>query len=456
MISRLAVTHLVLLALLALTGCASPPSGTAEPRPPEDRVEAWIRERATVATSDRFLESIAAACRSARVIGLGETTHGQEECFAHKRRITMHLVREHGFRYVGYETNGVRVRAANDFILGRTDDPDVAVGGLGLLIWMVEENRQLLLDLRAWNESASEGERVEIFGFDVQDPRRSATRLAELIENEDPQLAEAARTLCDLLVATREASFGGDRSGLASCLEECEAFLQKTLSRREELATQIGAEAADEVVVRAKELVSFPIDPQDPCARERGMAAQVLHRLEADPEAKIALWGHNGHLTKGPLRWMRTEDLGLGGLLRERLGDGYFAVGFVYGQGSFGALHRDEENRWWFRSYADGAGPEGSLGRRFTETLPGDAFLALTPLPSDPVVEEWLRSPQGIRAWGGYGVPEDPEARTRPAHALMQIILADDFDGILFLHTTSAAVPLDRERVWAPKEDDGQ
>jgi len=191
-------------------------------------------------------ESFIDAVSAAKVIGLGEATHGQHECFAFKRQITMHLVREGNCRLVAYETNAPSVRAANEFILGNSNDEVAALRGLGMLIWMVEENRQLLLDLRAWNESASTENQVEIIGIDVQDPDGSAVRFAELTEATFPNLATEARALCDALVSAREAAMKGDRRSIDTSQGQADAFVNQVSNQHDELVRLCGVAVADE------------------------------------------------------------------------------------------------------------------------------------------------------------------------------------------------------------------
>ena len=68
--------------------------------------------------------------------------------------------------------------------------------------------------------------------------------------------------------------------------------------------------------------------------------------------------------------------------------------------------------------------------------------------PDAGKVSEWLRASQGQRLWGGYGVPSDVEAVPSEGSALPTTILADDFDGLLFLRQTSSAEPVKQDRIW--------
>ncbi|NQU49734.1 MAG: erythromycin esterase family protein [Planctomycetes bacterium] len=145
--------------------------------------------------------------------------------------------------------------------------------------------------------------------------------------------------------------------------------------------------------------------------------------MKRNPSDQIVLWGHNGHITNGPLRWMGIE-----------------------------ALDSHESRGWLFRRYRHEIGPKGSIGRAFIDAGVGDCFLDLRQVPPNTEIQNWLNSGHGIRSWGGYRIPENPDSATRNADTLMQIVPSEDFDGLLFLKNTSAAMPVDASRIWPPSE----
>ena len=48
--------------------------------------------------------------------------------------------RAHGYRVIAYEANARTAVECSDYVSGRTDDRQKAVGGMGVLVWQVEEN----------------------------------------------------------------------------------------------------------------------------------------------------------------------------------------------------------------------------------------------------------------------------------------------------------------------------
>lgn len=415
----------------------------------KESVHQWLRESAIPLESATAYKDFVESIDSVRVIGLGEATHGQRECFAFKRHLTMYLIQSHNFRLVAYEANATRARVLNDYVHGRTDDLDAAMNGFGMMIWMIGENRALLEDLRSWNQTADLDDRVDIVGIDVQGAEAAAKHLHDLLEGALPGLALEARAVAQDLIAAQNAAYRGDIERIAPAQDRLAAFTLQLSQSWGELAALTNRDHADEAIRCMRELARFPVTPADRAMRDRGMAQSLLDALGDRPAGtKAVLWGHNGHITKGPLRWMGTEDTGCGGYLRAALGEEYYALGVAFGSGGFQALDRDTEGRWLFRRYQHEAPPKDTVGHTCLAAGLSDSIIDFREAPKDGPVRVWLDGDCGIRSWGGHGVPADPDAGVEQGQGLAWTILSADYDGLLFLTQTTSAEPLDRSRIW--------
>jgi erythromycin esterase len=337
----------------------------------------------------------------------------------------------------------------NDYVQGRSDDLAAAMDGFGMMIWRVEENRALLEDLRAWNEKAKEGGRVEIIGIDVQDPKGAAKRLHGLLEPTHPELASEAQAVAEDLVTARDKAYTGDEAAIAPARERAASLLKRLSLIHGDMARRVSQAYADEVMRMAREIARFPVAPSERGARDRGMGESLLEALAArGADSKVVLWGHNGHITKGPLRWMQTEETGCGGYVRAALGDEYYALGVAFGSGGFQALDRNAENKWRFRRYEHASAPPETVGHTLLAAKLGDSLLNFRKAPGEGPVRVWLDGDIGMRSWGGHRVPADPDAAVEKGHGLAWTILSADFDGLLFLKQTTSARPIDQDRIW--------
>ena len=178
-------------------------------------------------------------------------------------------------------------------------------------------------------------------------------------------------------------------------------------------------------------------------ARDKVMAELLLMQLNAlSPQAKCIVWGHNAHVQRSVLSYLRSENLAMGGHLAAALGKGYYALGVLFGSGEFQANVLDVAGKWRFRRYTHSAAPAGSLGRLLGDAVAKDFLLDFRSAPQSPSVQSWLHSSYGHRWWGGYNVPDDFDERTSHADNLSQCVPGVDYDAIAFIYRTSAARPV--------------
>jgi erythromycin esterase len=417
---------------------------------PSTTVNAWLHAsatplRETEPPAAHPFGTIESRMVSARVFALGEATHGQHESFELKRRLTMHMVREHGYRLVAYEASASSVRGGDDYIAGRTNDRLKAIGSLGMLVWAIDENGELLDDLRAWNSSHAASQRVRLIGVDAQDGRAVVARLRALLAPASASLAQRAQVLVGRAPAATQRMYGGERAAFDTV--QTEAALLATELRAAPLADPLdGAERE----LRIQELVGHLGMYGSNGGRDRLMASLLLTQLAGVPaDVRCIVWAHNAHVKKSTLRYLGSDELAMGGHLAHALGDGYYALGFAFGEGEFQANALRPDGTWGFKRYTMSAPPRTSLEEEFMLAGLGDFVVDLRGAGADPTLRAWLDTGHGQRWWGGYNVPDDADAQTRDASRLMRTTPSEDFDGFAFLARTRAATPVDTSLIIA-------
>ncbi|MBL8960101.1 MAG: erythromycin esterase family protein [Gemmatimonadetes bacterium] len=392
-----------------------------------------------LADSTAAFAAIGVAARSAKVIGLGEATHGQHEAFDLKRRLTMSLIRHHGMRVVAYEASASRARLLDAWIQGGTGDVAAAMAGFGMLIWSVEENAQLLRDLRAWNALAAPNDRVRLIGVDAQDGEAVAARLRTLLGPANAGVADRIDSLVAAAPPVTQRLFQGQRAGFDS--------LAVVVSQVERALSRLGTNHPQrrEIGWRSAELRAHLTMFGTPGGRDRAMAELLLAQVQ--PGERAVLWAHNGHVTRSALDYLGSPELAMGGHLAAALGTGYYAIGFAFGSGGFQANAPDSSGRWGYRRYHHEAPATGSLEEILAAAGVGDFFLDVRGVRVASPLERWLQAPHGHRWWGGYNVPDDADARTRDGATLRPMVPARDYDGLVFHLRTTPSVPMDRSRI---------
>jgi erythromycin esterase len=178
--------------LPALLAFALSPQSPATP--PE--VVRWLKESAkplaTLAPEAELadLAPLRAIVGSARIVALGEATHGSHEFFAFKRRALEYLVRELGFTDFAMETDWTLALVVNDYVEHGRGDLEGALRSLASL-WRTEEYRGLLEWMRAWNADPAHAHKLRFHGLDLGQPAPTARRLQEYLARVEPDVAES-------------------------------------------------------------------------------------------------------------------------------------------------------------------------------------------------------------------------------------------------------------------------
>lgn len=141
--------------------------------------EAWIKSHAipisTAVAGNGFsdLEPFRATVGDARIVSLGEPTHGTREAFQLKHRMLEFLASEMGFRIFSIEANMPEAYELNDYVLRGKGDPKRLIGGMYFWTWNTEEVLAMVEWMKRFNEErrVSEGESfvpLQFTGFDMQ------------------------------------------------------------------------------------------------------------------------------------------------------------------------------------------------------------------------------------------------------------------------------------------------
>src|SRR5919108_3717375 len=97
----------------------------------------------------------------ARLVGLGEATHGDHESFQFKARLIRALVPQSAVRLVLFEAGPAEMDPLDRYVTGASDSLPM---GSELHPWRTEEVRDLLVWLREWNTTRGGDGEVRVGG----------------------------------------------------------------------------------------------------------------------------------------------------------------------------------------------------------------------------------------------------------------------------------------------------
>ncbi|MBK6380306.1 MAG: erythromycin esterase family protein [Chitinophagaceae bacterium] len=102
----------------------------------------------------------------ARIVSLGECTHGSSEVFSMKHRMLEYLVKEKGFTIFSIEANMPEAYALNEYIIDGKGDPRKLMAGMYFWTWYTQEVLDMIEWMKKYNETATK--KIMFTGFDMQ------------------------------------------------------------------------------------------------------------------------------------------------------------------------------------------------------------------------------------------------------------------------------------------------
>jgi erythromycin esterase-like protein len=201
-----------LLFLGALVGFGIPALVAQQNESPIDWVRAHAIRLSTVEAGHGFadLQPLEGVIGDARIVSLGEATHGSREFFQLKHRMLEFLASRMGFTIFSIEANMPEAYRLNDYVLNGTGDPAALMRGMYFWTWDTEEVLAMVRWMRAFNESGKG--RVQFTGFDMQTPTVAAENVRTFVAKYEPAylppLAEATTAATRLTAAQGGAGFG--------------------------------------------------------------------------------------------------------------------------------------------------------------------------------------------------------------------------------------------------------
>ncbi len=119
----------------------------------------------------------------ARIVALGEATHGTSEFFKMKHRLTEFLASELGFNLFAIEANMPEAYRVNEYVLTGKGDPKELLRGMYFWTWDTQEVLDMILWMRQFNLSGKG--RIQFLGFDMQFGQVAMAKVREFVANAD-------------------------------------------------------------------------------------------------------------------------------------------------------------------------------------------------------------------------------------------------------------------------------
>lgn len=290
------------------------------------------------------LEPLLERIGDARVVLLGECTHGTSEFYAMRARITEALIARKGFRIVALEADWPDAASLDRSVRGLPPLPlrEEPFSRFPAWMWRNREVGAFTDWLRARNGAETDPSRkVSVHGLDLYSLNNSIGAVVDYLERLDRAAAEYAREMYACFTPWERDPSGYGRAATAGLLEGCEREAVQTLESlladrlryiREDPDGFLDA-ARNATVVREAERyyrAMYRGAKESWNLRDQHMFDTLLALLEhRGPESRAVVWAHNSHVGDARATEMGTHgEISIGQLVRERFGDAAYAIGF--------------------------------------------------------------------------------------------------------------------------------
>ncbi|MHC2992756.1 protein-L-isoaspartate O-methyltransferase [Pontibacter sp. HJ8] len=287
-------------------------------------------------TKEKDLDVLIEEIGDARVVMLGEASHGTSEYYTWRTAISRRLIEDKGFDFIAVEGDWPESYAVNRFVKGYQNSGRKIADVLEVYrrwptwMWANWEVAALIEWLRDFNHLRTVQEKAGFYGLDVYSLWESLEQVLKYLENKDGKAVEAARNA-------------------VQCFEpfnrDPQTYAQATAF--------VPTDCEDEVVHMLEQVSRRPVHPSDPehefsttqnalvaVNAEKYYRAMIrggvnswnvrdTHMMETldrllnlhGPNSKAIVWEHNTHIGDASYTDMAEDGMfNIGQLARERYG----------------------------------------------------------------------------------------------------------------------------------------
>jgi erythromycin esterase-like protein/orotate phosphoribosyltransferase len=407
----------------------------------------------------------------ARIVLIGESSHGTHEFYEARAAITQWLIDEKGFCAVAAEADWPDAYRVNRYArgLGEDETADEALSGFERFpawMWRNTVVRDFVDWLRIRNRrQESNGQRqAGFYGLDLYSLHRSMHEVIDYLDKIDPKAAARAReryacfdhaSADDGQAYGFSAAFGAGPSCENQAIEQLVEIQRNALAyaRRDGLLAEDelfyaeqNAQTVRNAEVYYRAMFSGRVTSWN--LRDEHMAQTLdallkhLDRHHDVPSARIVVWAHNSHVGDARATEVSADgQLTLGQLVRQRYGDQSRLIGFSTYAGTVTAA-----SEWGGVAERKAVRPalNGSIEELLHETGRSSFLVSahISPEAADPL--------SAVRLGRAIGVIYQP-ATERQSH-YFHVRPADQFDAMIHIDRTRALEPLEPTSLWIAGE----
>lgn len=418
----------------------------------EEQLIDQLREHATAlpAIDDPAFADAFEQFADAKVVLIGEASHGTSEFYRARAAITRRLIERHGFSIVAAEADWPDAAKIDRYVRQHQSAAWVEEGFKRFPTWMWRN--QEVADFAGWlrnhNDSLPAERQVEFRGLDVYSLGSSIQEVLGYLDRVDPHAASVARQRYGCLSPWHDepAVYGRNvMRGQPSCedavVEQLRALLDQRLAYLDKDGNNFfNAEQNARVVLAAEQYyrAMYRGSTESWNLRDRHMFDTLRALLDhRGSDAKAVVWAHNSHIGNAASTSMGWDgEFNIGELCRTAFGRDAVLLGMATDRGQVAAA--DDWDEPMQIKQVRPSRPDSWEQLFLRAGLPA----SLTSWRDDPALREVMARPRLERAIGVIYRP----ATERQSH-YFQAILSEQFDALLWLEQTTAVKPIGPQQI---------
>ena len=288
----------------------------------------------------------------ARVVLIGEASHGTSEFYRMRARITRELIEEKGFNIVAAEADWPDAARIDHYVRHREVPPSewTAFARFPTWMWRNEETRAFVDWLHGRNMHMAHEARTAFYGLDLYSLYRSVQLVIDYLQSVDPGLAAVARQRYGCLSPWEADPAAYGHAALTGAYRKCERdvahMLVELLQKQQEYVLRDGERFFDasqnaRLVANAEAYyrVMYYGSRASWNLRDDHMFETLKSILDFHgSKSKAVIWAHNSHIGNAAATEMRRRgEHNIGQLCREHFGSGSYHIGFGTNDGTVAA-----------------------------------------------------------------------------------------------------------------------
>jgi protein-L-isoaspartate(D-aspartate) O-methyltransferase len=311
----------------------------------------------TIAASCERFETIAAAelepllrrIGDARIVLLGEATHGTSEFYRMRERISRGLIERKGFSFIAIEGDWPDAARIDHSIRHAEYPPSewTAFARFPVWMWRNQEVRDFIDWLRTRNANLEAGRRVAFHGLDLYSLYNSIRSVLSYLDDIDPRTARVARQRYGCLTPWQSDPATYGHAALTGSYQTCEREVVSMLTdlmRKQQAYAEHDGERFLDAVQNARLVANaeryYRIMYYGSRASWNLRDSHMFETLKTllhfhGPESKAIVWAHNSHVGDSRATEMASRgEYNIGHLCRQEFGNAAYSIGFGTNSGT--------------------------------------------------------------------------------------------------------------------------